>query len=160
MKTLLNNPWLELATRLVVGTIFISASIEKAADPNAFATLIDNYKILPPQMSLIAASTLPWLELVCGLSILFGIGTRGGSLVLGLLTFGFTLAVISGVLRGLDISCGCFTLDPEVGQIGWRKVAENTGLIVLFLFLVYSDGARFTLERWLADRTGKEGTVS
>lgn len=159
MKTLLNNPWMELATRLVVGTIFVAASIEKAADPNAFAVLIDNYKILSPQLSLFVASTLPWLELVCGLSILFGIGTRGGSFVLGLLTLGFTIAVISGVLRGLDISCGCFTLDPDVGLIGWRKVAENSGLIVLFVFLVYSDGARFTLERLLADRTGKEGTA-
>ena len=160
MKSLLSDPWLDLATRIVVGTIFVAASIEKAADPAAFAVLIDNYKLVSPQFSLLIASTVPWLELICGLSILFGTGTRGAALVLGILTAGFTIAVTSGVLRGLDISCGCYTLDPEAGRIGWRKVAENTGLLVLFLFLVYSTGARFTLNRWLANGAGKEGTQS
>lgn len=160
MRALLSNPWLELATRLVTGTTFIAASIEKAADPATFAILIENYRILSPELSLLVASTLPWVELVCGFAILFGWGVRGGALVLGLLTAGFTAALISGVLRGLDISCGCYTLDPDVGRIGWRKVAEDVALLVLFLFLVYSTGTRYTLEAWLSSRTGKEGAVN
>lgn len=156
MNTLLANRWMELLTRFVVGTIFVSASIEKAADPAAFAVLIDHYKVFSPSLSMFVASTLPWVELVCGVAILLGLAVRGGALVLGSLTVGFTVLVVSGVLRGLDISCGCYTLDPEVGKIGWQKVAENTGIVVLSLFLVYSTAVRVTLDQLVAGATGKE----
>lgn len=152
MSALLSNRWLELLSRLVIGTIFVSASIQKAADPAAFAVMIDNYKILSPSATMFIASTLPWLELVCGVAVILGVAVRGSSLVIGILTVGFTAAVVSGVLRGLDISCGCYTLDPEAGRIGWRKVAENTGIIVLSVFLVYSTAARVTLDRLVAGR--------
>lgn len=159
MNALLANRWLELLTRLVVGTIFISASVEKVADPASFAVLIDNYKLLPTTATLFLASTLPWVELVCGIAVVLGVAVRGSSLVIGLLTVGFTGAVISGVLRGLDISCGCYTLDPEVGKIGWLKVAENTGIVVLSLFLVYSTAARVTLDRLVAGRNEREAPM-
>lgn len=159
MSALLANRWLELLTRIVLGSIFVSASIEKAADPAAFALLIENYKLLSPSAALIVASTLPWVELVCGVTVLLGIAVRGSSLVLGLLTVGFTTAVVIGILRGLDISCGCYTLDPEIGKIGWRKVAENTGLVVLSVFLVYSTAARVTLDRLVAGRNEREAPM-
>ncbi len=157
MKHVLGNSLLQLATRLLVGCIFVYASVEKVFDPGAFSLLIDNYKMLPAGYSLIIASTLPWVELVCGLAIIFGTGTRGAALVLGLLTVGFTGAVASGIVRGLDISCGCYTLDPTVGKIGWPKVIENTGLVLLFLFLVYSTGTRYTLDSMFRSRSGPEG---
>lgn len=159
MNALLANRWLELMTRMVIGTIFVSASIEKAADPASFAVLIENYKFLTPAAALFVASTLPWIELICGISMLLGIAVRGSSLVIGLMTIGFTAAVVSGVLRGLDISCGCYTLDPEVGKIGWLKVAENTGLVVLSVFLVYSTAARVTLDRLVAGRNEREAST-
>jgi uncharacterized membrane protein YphA (DoxX/SURF4 family) len=159
MNSLLANRWLELLTRLVIGTIFVSASIEKAADPASFAVMIENYKILSPAASMFVASTLPWVELVCGVAVILGVAVRGSALVIGLLTVGFTSAVVAGILRGLDISCGCFTLDPEVGKIGWRKVAENTGIVVLSVFLVYSTAVRVTLDRLVAGRNEREAST-
>lgn len=159
MNALLANRWLELLTRLVLGTIFVFASIEKAADPASFAMLIENYKLLSPSASMFIASTLPWVELVCGIAVILGVAVRGSSLMIGLMTVGFTAAVVSGVLRGLDISCGCYTLDPEVGKIGWLKVAENTGIVVLSVFLVYSTAARVTLDRLVAGRNEREAST-
>ena len=150
VKSLLHNSSLVLATRLLTGVIFLFASVEKAADPAAFALLIDNYKILPHDASLIVASSLPWVELVCGLAVILGLGMRGAALVLGSLTAAFTVAVVVGLLRGLDISCGCFTLDPTVSHLGWQKVAENVGLCALFAFLVFSSHDRWTLPKILA----------
>jgi len=92
--------------------------------------------------------------------VLAGIAHRGASLILGVLTIGFTVAVVSGLLRGLDISCGCYTLDPEVGKIGWSKVVENTELILLFVFLVYSTGTRWTFDRMLDRSTVPEEHIS
>lgn len=160
MRSLLELPWLSLLTRMVVGGIFVFSSVEKTANPNAFALLIDNYRLFPHEVSLILASFLPWMELVCGMAILSGVGHRGGGLAAGTLTFGFTIAVVSGLLRGLDISCGCYTLDPDVGKIGWMKVIENTGLLLLSVFLVYSSGDRWTLDRLFNRSSITEASVS
>ncbi len=143
MSLLQNNP-LIFTTRLVIGTLFVISGVVKAADPLAFSSLIGNYQLLSPTFNLVIASFLPWVELVCGFAVLFGVSFRGGSLVLGSMTILFTLAVISGLARDLDISCGCFTLDPEASRIGWQKVAENIGIIVLCAVLVYArtDGGR------------------
>jgi hypothetical protein len=68
----------------------------------------------------------------------------------------FTLAVISAILRGLDISCGCFTQDPTAGKVGWMKVLQNTTLFALTLFLYFSKSNSFTLTRYLQETTAPE----
>lgn len=145
MTSILDNRLLVIAARLVVGSIFLFSSIEKTFDPAAFAILIDNYKLLPSSATLFVATFLPWLELVTGLAIIFGVSFRGASLLVGGMTIVFTLAVISGIARDLDISCGCFTLDPEASKIGWQKVAENVGIIILCGFLVYARTDSWTI---------------
>ena len=94
---------------------------------------------------MIIATVLPWVELLCGLGVLFGIFLRGSSLLLGTMLAIFTLAVVSALVRGLDISCGCFTQDPATGRIGWMKVVQNSSLFVLTMFLFFSETTRFTL---------------
>jgi uncharacterized membrane protein YphA (DoxX/SURF4 family) len=138
MRQLFESPSLVVGSRIILGSLFLFSSIEKANDPYAFALLIDNYKIFPMDFNLLAASLLPWIELVCGMALLFGTYRHGAALLTGSLTLLFTIAVISGIARDLDISCGCFTLDPDASRIGWQKVAENLGIIVLSAFLVYS----------------------
>jgi len=152
MNGLRSNDYAGFAARAFLGAVFIVASIDKVADPSAFAVSIDNYRILPQGLSLVLATVLPWVELLCGFGLLFGLFVRGSSLLTTMMLVLFTGAVISGLLRGLDISCGCFTQDPDVAKIGWGKVAENAGLIVLSGFVLLSTGLRFTIERLLATR--------
>ncbi len=140
MRSILENRSLILSARIVVGAIFLFSSIEKAYDPLAFASLVDNYKLIPFSWSLAVATFLPWIELVCGVALIFGTSFRGASLIIGSMTIVFTAAVVSGIMRDLDISCGCFTLDPEVSRIGWQKVLENTGIIILCAYLLLARG--------------------
>ncbi len=98
---------------------------------------------------MLIATLLPWIELLCGFAALFGVLLQGSSLLLSTMLAVFTLAVLSALLKGLDISCGCFTQDPAAGHIGWLKVAENTSLFALTLFLYFSDTAKFTLSEYL-----------
>ncbi|MEK7670843.1 MAG: MauE/DoxX family redox-associated membrane protein, partial [Bacteroidota bacterium] len=79
MKFLIENNYIVLPSRLFVGFIFVLASINKIADPNAFAVSIANYKIIEPPLTLLIATVLPWTELLCGLCLLFGIMMRGSS---------------------------------------------------------------------------------
>jgi putative oxidoreductase len=93
---------------LIVGGIFIYAGIIKALDPVQFANDIDNYKTLPWFISVRLAFYLPWLEIVCGLALIFGFLYRGGLLILTALILVFIDATIAAKARGLDITCGCF----------------------------------------------------
>jgi uncharacterized membrane protein YphA (DoxX/SURF4 family) len=146
------NDYVVLAARVVLGGVFIVASIEKIADPAAFAVSIHNYRILPESLSLVIATFLPWIELLSGFGLVFGLFVRGSSLLTLVMLAVFTGAIVSGLLRGLDISCGCFTQDPTVAKIGWGKVTENVGLLVLSVVPLVSPGLAFTIEGILSGR--------
>jgi uncharacterized membrane protein YphA (DoxX/SURF4 family) len=145
VKNLLSHPYIILVSRVFIGLLFVFSSLDKIVDPSAFARSVTNYGILPPSIPVIVATILPWVELLCGFAVLFGVFLRGSSLLLSTMIALFTLAVISALLRGLDISCGCFTQDQAAGHIGWTKVTENTGLFVLTLILYFSRTTKFTL---------------
>lgn len=149
MKNLLANPHLVLVVRVFIGLLFIMSSVEKIADPGVFAQSIANYKMLPEWLPSLIATILPWLELLCGFSVLFGALARGSSLLLTVMLIIFTMAVVVALSRGLDISCGCFTQDPATGKIGWMKVLQNSTLIVLTLFLYFSRSESYTLFQYL-----------
>ena len=93
---------------LVVGGIFIYAGVVKVLDPVRFGLDIDNYKTLPWFVSVRIAFYLPWLEIFCGLAVIFHFLYRGGLSILTALIALFIGATIAAKMRGLDITCGCF----------------------------------------------------
>ena len=93
---------------LIVGGIFIYAGVLKVLDPVQFANDIDNYKTLPWFISVRLAFYLPWLEIFCGLAVIFRFLYRGGLSILTALIAVFIGATIAAKMRGLDITCGCF----------------------------------------------------
>ena len=153
LASLLTNGCVGTIIRVGLGIMFLVASIEKIADPNAFAQSIGNYKILSPAVTIALASTLPWIELLCGMALLFGIATRGSALVTSIMLLCFTVAVVSALVRGLDISCGCFTQDPQAGKVAWEKVIENSIMIIAALSLVFMPTTRLSLESFLCTHT-------
>lgn len=146
MKNFLSNDFIILIIRVGLGILFIMISIEKIAEPAAFAKSIDNYRLIPVSITPALATVFPWLELLCGMALLFGVLMRGSSLLLAGMLAVFTIALLSALIRGLDISCGCFTQDPTAGKIGWMKVLENAGLLALSVILLVSKSKRFTFE--------------
>ena len=93
---------------LIVGGIFVYAGAIKVLDPVRFGLDIDNYKALPWFFSVRLAFYLPWLEIFCGLSLIFRFLYRGGLSILTALIALFIGATIAAKARGLDIACGCF----------------------------------------------------
>ena len=93
---------------VIVAGIFIYAGAIKVLDPVQFANDIDNYKILPWPVSVALAFYLPWLEILCGLGLIFRFLYRGALSILTALILVFTLATVAAKVRGLDITCGCF----------------------------------------------------
>lgn len=146
MRQILQNTYVALFARVVLGVLFIAASVDKVSDPTAFAVSIEGYKLLPHNAALVAATVLPWMELICGVLLVLGVFHRGAGLLLFGLLVVFTVAVVSALVRGLDISCGCFTQDPTAARIGWQKIAENLGLIGLSLLVTLSQSSWLSIE--------------
>ena len=70
MKRLFENKYLVIAVRVVLGALFMYASFDKMANPEAFANIIDNYHLLPYQLVNPLAIFLPWLEFITGLLLI------------------------------------------------------------------------------------------
>lgn len=149
MKRFLANEYNVLTARVFLGALFVIASIDKIADPLAFAQSITNYRIIGGASATALATVIPWMELLAGLCMIAGVLLRGSALLAGTLLAVFTGGVISALLRHLDISCGCFTQDPGAATIGWMKVLENAVLVAISAFLYYSNSMRFSIERYV-----------
>ena len=93
---------------VIAGGIFLYAGAIKVLDPVQFGLDIDNYKTLPWFVSVRLAFFLPWLEIFCGLALVFRFLYCGGLSILTLLTVVFIGATLAAKARGLDITCGCF----------------------------------------------------
>ncbi len=102
---------LVLITRLVVGGIFLYASLDKIAHPDQFATVIYNYRMIPLAALHLMALLLPWLEAVTGICLVLGLWRRGAALSAAAMTAVFIIALAAALARDLDISCGCFHTD-------------------------------------------------
>lgn len=133
MKNLFSNKYLLLVVRIVLGLIFIYAGAEKISDPEAFAVSISNYRLLPVVTLNFFAITLPWIELVTGLLILFGIAVKENSSIIFLMLLVFTIAIVISLFRGLSIDCGCFGKDSQIGLL---KLGENILMLVVSLLLI------------------------
>ncbi|TAE24719.1 MAG: DoxX family membrane protein [Candidatus Kapaibacterium sp.] len=132
MSSVFFHPVVILAARLVLGSVFIIAGVEKIANPDAFAKAIHNYQLLPYSMLNIMALTLPWLEVLAGALLIFGVRLRASSALTALMLIVFIAAIASAMMRGLSIDCGCFSQGSAASEpVGWKKIAEDVALLVL-----------------------------
>ena len=114
-----------LAARLILGGVFIYASLDKILHPAAFAEAVFNYQLLPSQLINLTALILPWLELILGVLLLSGIWVSGAVLGVNLLMVTFLAAIIFNTARGLNISCGCFSTETTAsGLSGWTVLRD------------------------------------
>jgi len=105
---------LALVARLILGAVFIYASMDKIAHPEAFAKAVYNYQILPDALINLTAIVLPWLELVIGIFLLTGLFREGTASIVTLLLTVFFGAMLFNLARGLDIHCGCFSTTMDI----------------------------------------------
>jgi len=128
-------------SKIVLVGVFIYAAIPKINDPRGFAELIYRYQILPGLLVNVTAIYLPWLELVAAVSLLVPkVREAAGLMVLCLLAI-FTAAVGVSLYRGLNISCGCFSTDSQVGAIGGVTIVRNLFLILMAGMVYLADTA-------------------
>jgi putative oxidoreductase len=133
MKIIFANKNFLFIVRITISFVFIYAGAEKISDTESFAISISNYRLLPVLTLNFFAITLPWLEIITGILLLFGIAVKENSTIIFSMLSIFTVAIIISLFRGLSIDCGCF---GKGTQIGLMKLGENILMIVGSLILI------------------------
>ena len=135
LKSLLTSPYLSLVLRLYIGVVFIYAGMHKIHSPLEFADTLADYRLLPHWSVNLVAVVLPWMELIAGMFLILGLRTKLAATILAILLAVFTGAILINVLRGEQISCGCFGLAE---QLGWSDFFRDTiwllGVVQIYFY--------------------------
>ncbi len=137
--------WVLFSMRMVLGGVFGFSAWSKIMAPQALADAIVGFEIIPGSIALEAAIMLIWLELFCGIFMILGLWARATVIVItGMLTL-FELGLISVVVRGIEVNCGCFGQFTEM-MVGWDTIMRNMVLLVFCVSLLYCGSWKYSLD--------------
>ncbi len=108
MRAFLQNRWLMLALRLVLGVIFLVASIAKLHDIDKFISTVAGYGILPDVLTHIYGYVVPWVELFIGCALILGVFIRLAAAFCIPLIISFMVASSYALANTTGGGCGCF----------------------------------------------------
>jgi uncharacterized membrane protein YphA (DoxX/SURF4 family) len=129
IKTLLAHPWLTIRVQIALGAVFVVAALPKIVDPPSFAHMIYNYRIMPGAVINFMALTMPWIELLTGLALVFGIWKGTARTIAAAMLVVFIVAIGLNLARGHAIDCGCF--DPNPRPKSRAERIEDMQIVVL-----------------------------
>ena len=123
-------PWLSWLTAIPVATMLLLSSYGHLDNGFHFLSIVYSYKLVSPWIGVVIAATVPALQLILGLALLFVPAMRRTAFGWCILLFAGFVGVQSIALsRGLDISCGCF--GSSRGPIGPVSISiAATGLLL------------------------------
>jgi len=127
-------------SRLFLGRIFLLAGIPKIINPAGFSEIVYNYRLLPDILVNLFALLLPWVETVAGLLLLANIWVPAMTLLCTALMFLFLGALGINMIRGLDIYCGCFAVNPSdiiTDSKMWVYIARDIFFLFPCAYLIY-----------------------
>jgi len=146
-KELFTNEKVLLAFRIILGSIFIAASVGKLSNLDQFATLVASYNILPHGLSTVYGYLMPWLELFIGSFLILGIFTRFASALSIPIIISFVIANSYQLLIGAGGSCGCF---GDVIPLTLSQSLNLDALMLLFTVpLIIRKTRLLSVEQWL-----------
>lgn len=135
---------LERLCRLALGGLFMYSAWTKIGDPGVFADAVARYEMLPDFTIGLFSLTMPMLELVAGFALVFTKWTRESALLIVVMLMMFMIALGQALVRGLEISCGCFGV-PEVGGRAemWWALARDAVMLPFAVWLAFRPNTWF-----------------
>jgi uncharacterized membrane protein YphA (DoxX/SURF4 family) len=138
--------------RLLVGGTFVFSGATKLLSHSQFVDTVDSYHILPHSLATAYGVTLPWVELVIGVYLLFAILIRSSAVAVVLMGISFMVANVSAIVRG-DEHCGsCF--GEAITFPAWQSLVVDVLIMITALYLVVVGGGKGMLgfDSWFANR--------
>ncbi len=153
-KSIMNNfasirPFAILVLRIVLSGIFIVAAFGKLLHPDALVATVINYNILPIFLATYFAYTLPWVEIIAGIMLLTGFGTRGASFAIGLLLVSFIAAIGVNIERGVSMECGCFDIFDMNEKLGTAILFRDIVFLIVAVLLVFTKDFILSIDNYI-----------
>ena len=144
----INTLDITIIPRITLGFVFIIASYHKILDPASFSDNIHNFHITPVAVENLAALFIPWLELILGVFLIFGVFLEGSSSITIALYIFFIFILTQAVYRGIDVHCGCFKAEADIGvtdlKMGLiKRIGED--FLLLGMAFIYRMKNKITL---------------
>jgi putative oxidoreductase len=109
LRSLAAKPVVILVFRLILAGFFILSACGKLVDVERYSVdSVYNFGVLPMLLARPFGLVMPFIELLCGLGLLFGVLTRLSALGVSLMSIAFFIAKAIVLSQGRSIECGCF----------------------------------------------------
>lgn len=148
------RPWLGLAARLGLATVWLVAGAAKVGDLAASGRAVNAYQVMPYDVATVIGAALPFVELALGVILLLGLATRLAAGVSAALLVVFVAGIVSAWSRGLAIDCGCFGSGGQLaaGQAPsyLPEILRDLGFLALAGFLLIWPRTPVSVDGWLA----------
>ena len=130
------DPTIDWTISAALALIFTASAAMKFIDLNEFRGAVENYRIVPEQLSGLIALAVPLAEIVGAIGLLLPAAHRDAAILLSMLLVVFSASIAINLLRGRrNIDCGCF--GPMLRQqLSWWLPARNLGLIALLAIAI------------------------
>ena len=113
-----------------IGMPLIISAIPHWGNPYFFLGSIYAYQMVSPGIGQMVAMVFPLLQMITAICLLGRFFIDEASVAATLLFLGFATVQTTAVIRGLDISCGCFGPGHD-SPIGWFTLSLVYGLLCL-----------------------------
>ena len=142
-QNIINNNWIELTARWILGGIFVYASYNKILAPAVFAKIIYGYGLFPAMFINLIAIIVPFLELVAGLALIIGFYPRSAALIVNAMLLVFITALSINLIRGHEFDCGCFSINAgSKGNFVGPLIIRDFLILALGLHVFFYRNAR------------------
>ena len=142
-----------LLFRILLGLIFLFAGIAKISDPVRFIFTLREFDLFSEAVIPFMVLYLPWLEFILGLFLILGLLYRASAFLLACLNTMFAIAILTVVVRGMEIDCGCFGMFADVLKIpdsaDIKAVIRNVIFIGISVYIFIVKKTLFSLENYL-----------
>ncbi len=153
IKQFINSDKMTFVLRLLLGMSILAAAIPKLSDIEKYSVfVIYSYRVFPMDPINIAkflGIVVPYLELLIGLGLLFGVFTRLSAAGLGILSIVYFFVKIHLIfIQGRIVPCGCFPgifPDMLVTQSIWIDIVT----MPLCAQIIWANRERRFLSFWL-----------
>ena len=140
--------------RVILGSLFILASIDKILYPDNFYYIVKSYELLPEPLIAYIAGILPWLEFLIGITLVFGIAVKSSALLACFLLIFFLSGLSINYYRGNLINCGCYTvlfkmLEMEE-KISISSILRDLGILLMGVMVFCFDREYFSLNSFIS----------
>ena len=128
-QSIINNSWVELAARWILGVTFIYASFYKIISPAEFASIVYGYDLFPEIFINLIAIVIPFLELIAGIALVLGVYPRSAAIIINVLLLAFITVLAINLIRGHEFNCGCFSVGSGT-KVDVSKILYNFLLLI------------------------------